>query len=73
MLTIGDGLVSQIPALLISTAAGVLVTKDSSDVGLGPNLARQLGQRPKATLIAAATMAARISPLSPAGNSVAIK
>lgn len=56
MLTIGDGLVSQIPALLISTAAGVLVTKDSSDVGLGPNLARQLGQRPKATLIAAATI-----------------
>ena len=55
-LTIGDGLVSQIPALLISTAAGVLVTKDSSDVGLGPNLAKQLGQRPKATLIAAATI-----------------
>jgi flagellar biosynthesis protein FlhA len=55
-LTIGDGLVSQIPALLISTAAGVLVTKDSSDIGLGPNLAKQMGQRPKATLIAAATI-----------------
>ncbi len=55
-LTIGDGLVSQIPALLISTAAGVLVTKDSSDVGLGPNLANQMGRRPKATLIAAATI-----------------
>lgn len=55
-LTIGDGLVSQIPALLISTAAGVLVTKDSSDVGLGPNLALQLGRRPKATLIAASTI-----------------
>ncbi|MEM8709397.1 MAG: flagellar biosynthesis protein FlhA [Planctomycetota bacterium] len=55
-LTIGDGLVSQIPALLISTAAGVLVTKDSSAVGLGPNLAHQMSQRPKATLIAAATI-----------------
>ena len=56
MLTIGDGLVSQIPALLISTAAGVLVTKDSSDSGLGPNLATQLGKRPKATAIAASTI-----------------
>lgn len=55
-LTIGDGLVSQIPALLISTAAGVLVTKDSSSMGLGPNLATQLGRRPKATLIAASTI-----------------
>ena len=56
MLTIGDGLVSQIPALLISTAAGVLVTKDSSDIGLGPNLAAQMGRRPKATIIAASTI-----------------
>ena len=55
-LTIGDGLVSQIPALLISTAAGVLVTNDSSDDGLGPSLANQMGRRPKATLIAAATI-----------------
>ena len=55
-LTIGDGLVSQIPALLISTAAGVLVTKETSDKGLAPNLLRQLGGRPRATLIAAAAM-----------------
>jgi flagellar biosynthesis protein FlhA len=52
-LTIGDGLVSQIPALLISTAAGVLVTKDSSERGLAPNLLHQMGRRPRATLIAA--------------------
>jgi len=52
-LTIGDGLVSQIPALLISTAAGVLVTKDSSERGLAPNLLFQIGRRPRATLIAA--------------------
>ncbi|MEM9380819.1 MAG: flagellar biosynthesis protein FlhA [Planctomycetota bacterium] len=56
MLTIGDGLVSQIPALLISTAAGVLVTKDSSESGLGPGLVTQVGRRPKATLITAATV-----------------
>ncbi|MEL6905312.1 MAG: flagellar biosynthesis protein FlhA [Planctomycetota bacterium] len=55
-LTIGDGLVSQIPALLISTAAGVLVTKDTSKTGLGPSLAMQVGRRPKATLIAASTI-----------------
>ena len=56
MLTIGDGLVSQIPALLISTAAGVLVTKDSTESALGASLATQLGKRPKATAIAASTI-----------------
>jgi flagellar biosynthesis protein FlhA len=55
-LTIGDGLVSQIPALFISTAAGVLVTKDASNSSLGPKLLGQIGGRPKATLIAAGTM-----------------
>ncbi|MEM6674505.1 MAG: flagellar biosynthesis protein FlhA [Planctomycetota bacterium] len=55
-LTIGDGLVSQIPALLISTAAGVLVTKDTSDSGIGAGLALQVGRRPKAALITAATI-----------------
>ena len=53
-LTIGDGLVSQIPALFISTAAGVLVTKDTSDVSLGNRLLSQLSSRPHATGIAAA-------------------
>src|SRR5262245_2829895 len=56
-LTIGDGLVSQIPALLISTAAAVLVTKNSSDTTLGPNLVTQVGGRPRATLIAAGMLA----------------
>ncbi|MDF1838196.1 MAG: flagellar biosynthesis protein FlhA, partial [Planctomycetota bacterium] len=36
MLTIGDGLVSQIPALFISVAAGVLVTRENSESSLGP-------------------------------------
>ena len=52
MLTIGDGLVSQIPALLVSTAAAVLVTKATSKNSLGVNLLSQVGSRPRATLIA---------------------
>ncbi len=41
-LTIGDGLVSQIPALVIATSAGILVTKSSSDSNLGQEIGRQL-------------------------------
>ncbi|MDE0897068.1 MAG: flagellar biosynthesis protein FlhA, partial [Planctomycetota bacterium] len=52
-LTIGDGLVSQIPALFVSTAAAVLVTKAKSNHSLGSNLIAQVASRPKATLIAA--------------------
>src|SRR5262245_8475008 len=52
-LTIGDGLVTQIPALLVSTAAAVLVTRASSDKSLGYNLAAQVVSRPRAALIAA--------------------
>ena len=55
-LTIGDGLVSQIPALFVSTAAGVIVTKESSPSSLGSSMFGQVGGRPKATLIAAWTM-----------------
>ena len=53
ILSIGDGLVSQIPALLVSTAAAVLVTKASSTSSLGVNVMSQIGGRPRATLIAA--------------------
>jgi flagellar biosynthesis protein FlhA len=53
MLTIGDGLVSQIPALFVSTAAAVIVTKASSRHSLGQNVLAQVGGRPRATLIAA--------------------
>jgi flagellar biosynthesis protein FlhA len=51
-LTIGDGLVSQIPALFVSTAAAVLVTKAKSNHSLGSNLIAQVSSRPRATLIA---------------------
>jgi type III secretion protein V len=56
LLTIGDGLVSQIPALVLSTAAGVLVTRTASeepDTPLGEELARQLFGTPKALRAAA--------------------
>ena len=56
MLTIGDGLVSQIPALFVSTAAAVLVTKASTKHSLGSSLLTQVGGQPKATLIAGAVM-----------------
>ncbi|MEM7306772.1 MAG: flagellar biosynthesis protein FlhA [Planctomycetota bacterium] len=56
MLTIGDGLVSQIPALLVSTAAAILVTRATSRDTLGHNLMAQVGGRPKATVIAAGMM-----------------
>jgi flagellar biosynthesis protein FlhA len=42
ILTIGDGLVSQIPALVIATTAGVLVTKTSSDRSLGDDIRSQM-------------------------------
>lgn len=47
-LTIGDGLVSQIPALLISTSAGILVTRADSDENFGNLLGKQLISIPKA-------------------------
>jgi type III secretion protein V len=57
LLTIGDGLVTQIPALVLSTAAGVLVTRVASedpDTPLGDELARQLLGSPKALQVASA-------------------
>jgi flagellar biosynthesis protein FlhA len=51
-LTIGDGLVGQIPALLISTASGILVTRSGSDQNLGNLLSSQLTTFPKAIAIA---------------------
>jgi len=47
-LTIGDGLVAQIPALLISIATGLVVTKSASDTSLGKDVAAQIFSQPKA-------------------------
>tara|TARA_B100000749_G_scaffold280894_1_gene280471 strand:- start:22908 stop:25004 length:2097 start_codon:yes stop_codon:yes gene_type:complete len=51
MLTIGDGLVSQIPALIISTAAGIVVTRSSTDQNMGQAMAGQLLIKPRALYI----------------------
>ena len=53
-LTIGDGLVSQIPALLISLAAGLLVTRGSSSVNLPAEFLRQMFSRPEVLAVAGA-------------------
>lgn len=57
VLTIGDGLVSQIPALLISTAAGLIVTRASSEGNLAEELTGQLLSYPKLLYIVAVTVA----------------
>jgi deoxyribodipyrimidine photo-lyase len=53
MLSIGDGLVSQVPALITSVAAGILVTRATSKNDLGRELSRQLLFYPKALTILA--------------------
>ncbi|MFD1952659.1 flagellar biosynthesis protein FlhA [Paenibacillus thailandensis] len=57
ILTIGDGLVSQIPALLISTAAGLIVTRAASDGNMAEDLTGQLLKYPKLLYIVAGTVA----------------
>ena len=53
MLTIGDGLVSQIPSLLIAIASGLLVTKARSNDTIGTELAHEFFIKPKAILVTA--------------------
>ena len=57
-LTVGDGLVSQIPALIVSTAAGLLVSKGGVSGKTGAALGVQLGRYPKAFGMAAVLMGA---------------
>ncbi|MBR3516079.1 MAG: flagellar biosynthesis protein FlhA [Lachnospiraceae bacterium] len=57
VLTIGDGLVSAIPSLLISLATGILVTKGSKDADFGNVLIKQIFGLPKAMYIVGATLA----------------
>ena len=56
ILTIGDGLVSQIPSLLISLSTGILVTKGSKDADFGTVLVRQLFGVPKVLYFVGATI-----------------
>ncbi len=56
LLTIGDGLVAQIPALLLSTAVAVIVTRMSRDQDMGSEVAQQLFGDPAMLVVAAAVM-----------------
>ena len=53
LLTVGDGLVSQIPALIISTATGLVITRSASEEDLGQDVARQLLAQPRALVVGA--------------------
>jgi flagellar biosynthesis protein FlhA len=56
LLTVGDGLASQIPALLVSTATGIVVTKAASTGNLGNDIIRQLTSYPKLLYISAGVL-----------------
>jgi flagellar biosynthesis protein FlhA len=58
ILTIGDGLVSQVPALLVSTAAGIIVTRAGSGTEFGPQVGAQVFGKPRPLLHASAVLAA---------------
>jgi len=51
LLTVGDGLVAQIPALIISTAAGIIATRNSNESGLGDQVGEEFAAHPKAFYI----------------------
>src|SRR4051812_39351017 len=52
VLTVGDGLVTQIPALIVSTAAGIMVTHAAGGSRMGATLALQIGAHPRSMTIA---------------------
>ncbi len=58
LLTVGDGLAAQIPALLISVAAGIIVTRAASNRDLGNDIAAQIFAQKKAPMVAAAVICA---------------
>ncbi len=56
LLTVGDGLVAQIPALIISTAAGIVVSTVSADTGLNVKLGKQFMEYPQPIMMAGAIL-----------------
>jgi flagellar biosynthesis protein FlhA len=58
VLTVGEGLVAQIPALVVSTAAGIMVTRASGGSRMGAQLTAQLAAYPRAIWVSAAVLAA---------------
>ena len=58
LLTVGEGLVTQIPALIMATATGLIITRSSSGAPLGRDLSAQLLGSPRVLALAAITLAA---------------
>lgn len=56
LLTVGDGLIAQIPALIISTAAGIIATRNSNAESLGDQVGKEFTGNPKTFYITAGTM-----------------
>jgi flagellar biosynthesis protein FlhA len=56
LLSIGDGLVTQIPALLVSTASGIIVTRAAAKSNMGSDLLSQLTRQPRAILVTATVL-----------------
>ncbi len=57
LLTIGDGLVAQIPALIISTASGIIITRAASGASMGVDIATQFSRQPQAILVTSGILA----------------
>lgn len=53
LLTVGDGIVTQIPSLIIAVAAGIIITRAATDARLGEELGRQVSSYPKTLVIVA--------------------
>jgi flagellar biosynthesis protein FlhA len=56
LMSIGDGLVTQIPALLVSTASGIIVTRAASTSHMGADLSKQISSQPRAIMVAAGVL-----------------
>jgi flagellar biosynthesis protein FlhA len=56
LLTVGDGIVTQIPSLILATSTGIIITRAASDSQLGKELAKQVTSQPKILVIIALTL-----------------
>lgn len=56
LLSVGDGLVTQVPALIVSVSAGLIVTRAASDENMGGDLVKQLTSQPDAIMVAGAML-----------------
>lgn len=58
ILTIGDGLVSQLPAIVVSTSAGIIVSRAAAEEGMGKDIAKQFALKPEAMFLASGAVLA---------------